>query len=85
MENFKVSDGISTWGVNAIDREELKAEAVMWVKFFDSFSQRKMEKGFYCDGEYFPTIWSKKEVRGAKKYLRNWIKMFFNITEEDLK
>ena len=50
--------------------EELKAEAVKWVK------EWKKEYNYIGDGEY--------EFRGKKFRLTDWIKHFFNLTSEDL-
>ena len=54
-------------------KEELKAEAVKWVKVID----KRMAK---CDCKLGDCRICKHDL-----ILRKWIKHFFNITEEDLK
>ena len=61
------------WGCDSIDvfKEELKAEAVKWVKSMSN--NCLMMHNFWK--------YNSEEVEGSIK----WIKHFFNLTEEDLK
>ena len=53
-----------------IDRNELKAEAVKWVKDLDNLV-------YLGDAEY------EHRITGKRFRLKTWIKHFFNLTEED--
>jgi hypothetical protein len=61
-----------------INKEELKSEAVKWVKsIMKECSERYLKSdGIVCE---FGDICINCEVK------INWIKHFFNLTEEDLK
>ena len=68
--------------LNVIISSELKQEAIKWIKHFNS------NKGDFIDGEG----WDKFCDSGYDEYTSHaygnvidWIKHFFNITDEDLK
>jgi len=60
--------------------QKLKEEAIMWIKSIYCFTETEIDKFYY---EYLgrETIYSEE----GKQAIINFIKHFFNITEEDLK
>lgn len=56
-----------------IDKDELKAEAIKWIKWFKD-----------SDWDEFKEFNSSDEFGSGHEGLDNWIRHFFNLTEEEL-
>jgi len=66
----------------AIDSEELRQEAIRWIKEYDKDIQKIQTNNFKLPYQPKPEEWIKI---GQIASQRSWIKHFFNIKEEDLK
>jgi len=70
-------------GVRIRDKDKLRAEAIKWVKELNS----KLQKGFVVS---YPkdkgTTFKDMQLWSAKINAKiDWIMLFFNLTDEDLK
>ena len=75
---LKITEGSKIEGY--VWAEHLRAEAVKWIKEIDNF--KKSSEDLMWEEMTGKTIeYSKDSICS----LRNWIKHFFNLTEEDLK
>jgi len=75
LEWFNIIDGGDKEPIFYIDTD-LKQEAIKWIKELESNRKIVLEK----EGAYV------KPYEDATRYFcKEWIKHFFNITEEDLK
>jgi len=67
---------------DSVDVKELRAEAIKWVKYFDS------NKGGYVpnslDSKYDDSGYDEYASHAYRNIIR-WIRDFFNIADEDLK
>jgi len=78
-----------------IDIEDLRQEAIKWIKKLNELFTAKKEWHEINIKEYFPYALNEKEhlalganrteILGRIMEIKTWIKYFFNITEEDLK
>ena len=61
-------------------KEDLRQEAIKWIKEFEEYKRRECGEEMcgchYGDG---------KIGNGSQEEIMDWIKHFFNITEDDLK
>ena len=77
FECSAVDNFATTW--KAVEVDILRAVAIKWIKAFEAKSKIAEEKGSYSLGNVgginFKDGWEAVD----------WIKHFFNITEEDLK
>ena len=83
-ENIEVSltEGIKAWETTEeYIKNQLKQEAIKWVKELEIIEEKKCESE-HCYPEDRCLICDESDEATAKV---DWIKYFFNITEEDLK
>lgn len=64
----------------AVWSDDLRKEAIRWIKEIDNF--KKSSEDLQWEALTGKTIEYSKDSMGG---LRNWIKYFFNLSEEDIK
>lgn len=77
MTELKTLDDLDGWDEfgGAVSREDLRQEAIKWIKHIQI-----TDEGDYYEGE-----WEIKTNEKVKEKKIEWIKYFFNITNEELK
>jgi len=76
LEDLEYLNDHPNWEGDLIDKSELKAEAVKWVKVLNI-------KAKELEGK-LRTRYNMENLAGFCA-MHEWIKQFFNLTEEDLK